>query len=92
MREHLRTHKTFSVLHVFGVIGSVTFYLTCVYIILVRVELLSGRLLGKSCSLGLPYFSFGFEGWIWVLIASVPDPCILFYFNSKSYIEGFFLP
>ena len=23
---------------------------------------------------------FGFEGWVWVLIASVPDRCILFTF------------
>ena len=26
---------------------------------------------------------FGFEGWSWVLIASVPDLCILFPFNFK---------
>ena len=26
------------------------------------------------------FFRFGFEGWIWVLIASVPDLCILFTF------------
>ena len=24
----------------------------------------------------ISYFPFGFEGWIWVLIASVPDLCI----------------
>ena len=52
---------------------------------LVRFGLLSGHFLGKSCSLGLPYvlfvvvilviFRFGFEGWICVLIASVPDLC-----------------
>ena len=30
---------------------------------------------------------FGFEGWIWVLIASVPDPCILFEnVNRQRYI------
>ena len=29
---------------------------------------------------------FGFEGWIWVLIASVPDLCIRFPFTS-GYIE-----
>ena len=29
---------------------------------------------------------FGFEGWIWVLIASVPDLCIPFPFTS-GYIE-----
>ena len=27
------------------------------------------------------YFPFGFESWIWVLIASVPDLCILFTFH-----------
>ena len=27
---------------------------------------------------------FGLEGWIWVLIASVPDLCILFTFNDTS--------
>ena len=27
---------------------------------------------------------FGFEGWIWVLIASVPDLCILFTFFEKK--------
>ena len=27
------------------------------------------------------YFRFGFEGWIWVLISSVHDLCILFTFN-----------
>ena len=26
------------------------------------------------------YFPFGFEGWIWVLMASVPDLCILLTF------------
>ena len=28
---------------------------------------------------------FGFEGWIWVLIASVPDLCILFTFKGYSF-------
>ena len=28
------------------------------------------------------YFRLGFEGWIWVLIASVSDLCILFTFNT----------
>ena len=37
---------------VFGVRVSVTFHLMCVHIILVRYGLLSGHLLGKSCSLG----------------------------------------
>ena len=61
-----------------------TFPLTCVHIILVRFRLLSGHLLGNSCSLGcifticnIRYILFGFEGWSWVLIASVPDLCIL---------------
>ena len=40
---------------------------------LVRFQLLSGHLLGNSSSLRL-----GFEGWIWVLIASVPDFWILY--------------
>ena len=26
---------------------------------------------------------FGFEGWIWILMPSVPDLCILFTFNMK---------
>ena len=33
----------------------------------------------------LVIFRFGFEGWIWVLIASVPDLCILL--NSKPTIS-----
>ena len=57
------------------------------------VRLLSGHILGNSCSLGWPYVlvlfflfvilvisRFGFEGWIRVLIASVPDLCIFFIF------------
>ena len=64
---------------------------------LVLFGLLSGHLLGNSCSLGLPYvliiFSllvilvisrFAFEGWIWVLIASVPGLCILFTFTTDD--------
>ena len=42
-------------------------------------------------SLSLPYnylliviSRFGFESWIWVQIASVPDLCILFSFIAKS--------
>ena len=27
---------------------------------------------------------FGFEGWIWILIASVPDLCILFTFSHDD--------
>ena len=29
----------------------------------------------------ISYFPFWFEGWIWALIASVPDLCILFTFT-----------
>ena len=29
---------------------------------------------------------FGFEGWIWVLIASVPDLCILFTFFQSDFV------
>ena len=32
-------------------------------------------------------FRFGFEGWIWVLIASVPDLCIRFTFKSKRHTK-----
>ena len=32
----------------------------------------------------LVIFRFGFEGWIWVLIASVPGFCIRFTFNKDS--------
>ena len=39
----------------FGVRVSMAFHLTCVHIILVWFGLLSGNLLGNSCSLGLPY-------------------------------------
>ena len=31
---------------------------------------------------------FGFEGWIWVLIASVPDLCILFTFYVGRFIDN----
>ena len=70
----------------FGVRVSVTFHLSCVHIILIRFGLLSGHLLGNSSSLGIPYVLFYFdylyfqlfEGWIWVLIASVSGNCILF--------------
>ena len=61
---------------------------------LVRLGFLGGHLLGKSCSLGRSYVlfvfllfvilvisRFGFDGWIWVLIASVPGLCIRFTFN-----------
>ena len=62
---------------------------------LVRFGLLSGHLLGTSCSLGWPYvlciliicnlscFQLWFEGWIWILIVSVPGLCILFTYGSE---------
>ena len=63
--------------------GRVTLCLLILF--LMRFGLLSGHLLGKSCSLGLPYVLFVlslfvilvisrycFEGLIWVLIALVP--------------------
>ena len=68
---------------------SVTFHLMYVLIVLVRCRLLSGHLLGKSCPLGLcimsifnfSYFLFGFEGGLWILIASVPCHCLLVVFS-----------
>ena len=66
----------------------------CMFLLfLVRFGLLSGHLLGTSCSLGWPYvlciliicnlscFQLWFEGWIWILIVSVPGLCILFTFT-----------
>ena len=42
---------------------------------------------GAFKSLILVISRFGFEGWIWVLIVSVPDLCILFTFNNMcSYL------
>ena len=57
--------------------------------------------LGKSCSFCLPRVPFvncrqfmylvislfGFEGWIWDLIVSVPDHCLSFYF-PLAFIAG----
>ena len=55
---------------------------------LVQFGLPSGHLLGNSCSQGRTYilfvilviYRFGFDGWLWVLIASVLGLCILFTF------------
>ena len=66
-----------------------TFNLTCVYIILVQFQLLSGNLshsFDNMFSHILTIFNIthvviprlGFEGWIKILIATVPDICILF--------------
>ena len=57
----------------------------CLFILfLVQFGLLSGHLLGKSCSLlvfrlfcNFSEFSFSFEGGTWVLIASVPGHYIV---------------
>ena len=70
-----------------------TFHLMCFHIILVRFGLLSGHLLGNSCSFGLPYVLFCilnicnisyFPFLFWVLIASVLDLCILLTFVKNS--------
>ena len=47
-------------------------------------------------SLSLPYnysfiSRFGFEGWIWVLVASVPDLCILFTFVVRLSVPFHFV-
>ena len=65
------------------------FTLSMLILFLVRFRLLSGHLLGNSCSLCWTYVifvfwifiilvisRFGFEEWSWVLIALVPDLCI----------------
>ena len=41
-------------------------------------ELLTRLTICSLCILTICNFSFGFEGWIWVLIASVPGLCIRF--------------
>ena len=71
----------------------------CVHIIFSSVWVAECHLFGKQlltrltiCSpckkiqyiCNFSYFLFGFEGWIWVLIASVPDHCILFTFLITS--------
>ena len=57
------------------------------------------HLLGNSCSLVDHMLSsilticnifisrFGFEGWIWILIATVPDLCILFTFEMSLCLQ-----
>ena len=70
-----------------------TFHLTCFYIIFSSVLVAEWPPFGKKlltrlaiCSLcvlpicSMSCFPFCFWGWSWVLIASVPDLCILFYF------------
>ena len=65
-----------------------TFNLACAHIILVQFHLLSDHLfkVDNMFSRILTIFNithvviprFGFEGWIKILIATVPDICILF--------------
>ena len=68
-----------------------TFHLMCIHIILSSVwvaewppfgeELLSRLAVCSLCILticNIGYFPFCFEGWFWVLIASVSGLCILF--------------
>ena len=73
-----------------------TFHIRCVHIILVRFQLLS-ELLWEIAAHSVDHmFSFvilvisrfGFEGWIWVLTATLPDFCILFiYINLRKSLE-----
>ena len=37
------------------------------------------------------YFPFGFEGWMWDLIVSVPDQCLSFYFRYLKKKKTMFL-
>ena len=48
---------------------------------------------GSKLFIIIPYhFDFGFEGWMWVLIASVPGLCILFTFPpSNAFLTKFYL-
>ena len=70
-----------------------TFHLTCVHNIFSSVSVAGWPPFGGGCSLGwrcvllvfwlcviLVISRFAFEGWIWILIASVPDLCIHFTF------------
>ena len=81
----------------FGVGFRCRFTISLFILFLVKFRLLSCHLLGKSCSLGLPYdffvfcqikrvfviSRFGFEGMIWVLIAPVPGHFILVTLKSR---------
>ena len=48
------------------------------------LDKISGERLQDHWSSGI-ISRFGFEGWIWVLIASVPGLCILFTFKLLTY-------
>ena len=76
-----------SLLPVFGVLVSVTFHLMCVHIFSsvcvakwpsFGKELLTWLTICYLCIwtiCNLSIFRFGFDGWIWVLTASVPGLC-----------------
>ena len=51
-------------------------------------ELLTRLTICYLCILTIFYLRFGFDGWIWVLIVSVPDLCILFTFIFNNEING----
>ena len=74
-----------------------TFYLSCVHIVFSSVWVVGWPPFGKKLITRLTIcshciltnfifssFPFWFEGWIWVLIASVPGLCIFFIFTDIS--------
>ena len=78
-----------------------TFHLTCVHIIFISVwvakwqrfgkELLARLTICSLCILTICNFSyFPFEGWICVLIASVPGLCILVFINPSNLLYFLF--
>ena len=69
----------------FGVKVSVTFHLTCVYIIFSSVWVAEWPIAAHSVVI-LVISRFVFKGWIWVLIASVPDLCIFLAHLSRRLI------
>ena len=73
------------------------FHIACVHIIFKSISVTELPRFGKKlltrlticylCILtncNIRYSHFGFGGWIWVLIASVADICILFSFYKKK--------
>ena len=61
-----------------------TFHLTCVHIIFSSVSIADRPSFGKKLltRLILVISRFGFEGWSWVLVASVPHLRIFFTFKN----------
>ena len=58
-----------------------------------RKRLLTRKTICSLCIFTIRYFSyfpvFGKEGWIWVLIALVPDLCTLFtFFNMQEILNN----